>query len=395
MVRVRVLHIYSGNLVGGTEKALLMLSENRDYCPEMECEFALCFEGWLADRLRASGVCVHMLGEVRLRRPWTIRRARLRLSHLLNGAPKFDVAITHSTWLHMAFGPAVRRAGVPLCFWARDAFVRLNWIDRMAAHTRPDRVLANSSFTLGRVPALFPTVVGEVVYNPLPPPPPMDRLAVREEVRCALVCPQQTTVILMSARFERWKGHVLLLEALSLLKPGDWQVWIAGGPQRPHEKRYYSDLQATAQRLGIGDRIIWLGDRRDIPRILAAADIHCQPNTGPEPFGNAFIEAMQAGLPVVTTRLGAAPEIIDETCGLLTAPGDPRSLANALQTLMAAPARNVLGGGAARAKTLCDPAQQMRCLFGALTKPISASRASRGAQSSEIPFTTPSISKTD
>ncbi len=69
-------------------------------------------------------------------------------------------------------------------------------------------------------------------------------------------------------------------------------------------------------------------------RLLAAADIHCQPNTGPEPFGITFIEALYAGLPVVTTSIGGALEIVDGSCGMLVEPNDPAALAGALRRLI-------------------------------------------------------------
>ena len=56
--------------------------------------------------------------------------------------------------------------------------------------------------------------------------------------------------------------------------------------------------------------------RDDVPRLLAAADIFCQPNLGPEPFGIGFVEALSAGLPVITTATGGALEIVDGDCGI-------------------------------------------------------------------------------
>ena len=65
-------------------------------------------------------------------------------------------------------------------------------------------------------------------------------------------------------------------------------------------------------------------------RLLAGSDIYCQPNIEPEPFGISLIEAMAAGLPVVTSALGGAKEIVDETCGVLVAPRDAAALASQL-----------------------------------------------------------------
>ena len=66
---LRVLHVYSGNLYGGIETFLRALAEERGQCPEMAPEFALCFEGRIADEIRASGAPLHMLGGVRTARP--------------------------------------------------------------------------------------------------------------------------------------------------------------------------------------------------------------------------------------------------------------------------------------------------------------------------------------
>jgi glycosyltransferase involved in cell wall biosynthesis len=362
--RIRILHICSGNLYGGIERFLHTLAAQRDQCPGLQPEFALCFEGRLADELRATGAAVHLLGGIRLSRPWTTWRARQKLLQLLHAGPSFDLAMMHGCWQHAALAPAVRRGKAPLWFWAHDSYQNPGKLDRLAARFKPDFVVGNSRFTLGTVPGVFPGVPGEVLYYPIAPPPAMDRAEVRREVRELLGCAPDKTVIFMGARLEPWKGHALLLDALALVPPGDWEAWIAGGPQRPHEEIAYNQLQAKATALGIGPRIRWLGQRNDMPRLLAAADIHCQPNTGPEPFGIVFIEALQAGLPVITTRLGAPPEIVDDTCGILTSPGDAAALAGALKKVMDPQARQQFSGGVARAKSLCDPASQLQKLRG-------------------------------
>jgi glycosyltransferase involved in cell wall biosynthesis len=104
---------------------------------------------------------------------------------------------------------------------------------------------------------------------------------------------------------------------------------------------------------------------------LAAADLHCQPNTGPEPFGLAFAEALHAGRPVVTCAHGGALEIVDDTCGVLVPPGDAAALAAALRGLIDDPGRRMRLGaaGPARAGALCDPgaaAARLRDLLAGL-----------------------------
>ena len=109
-------------------------------------------------------------------------------------------------------------------------------------------------------------------------------------------------------------------------------------------------------------RVRLLGERSDVPRLMAAADIYCQPNTSPEPFGIAFVEALAAGVPVVTTAFGGALEIVDERCGVLVAEPSPVLVAGALQRLIDSPAlRASLSAAApARARRVSDPQARLK-----------------------------------
>src|ERR671922_74623 len=102
---MQVLHISAGNLYGGVESLLVTLARQRHLCPELMPRFAVCFEGRLSAELRQAGVPVDCLGEVRVRWPWTVMRARQRLQELFNQHP-CDVVVCHSAWAQAIFGPA-------------------------------------------------------------------------------------------------------------------------------------------------------------------------------------------------------------------------------------------------------------------------------------------------
>jgi glycosyltransferase involved in cell wall biosynthesis len=150
---------------------------------------------------------------------------------------------------------------------------------------------------------------------------------------------KNTVVIIQVSRVEACKGHLLHLRALARLKAlqSPWVCWIAGGAQKPEEEEHLHNLQVAAAELGISERIKFLGQRADVPQLLAAADIFCQPNETPDSFGIAFVEALWAGRPVVTTAMGGAKEIIDDSCGVLVEPGSPDLLAASLQRLIESP----------------------------------------------------------
>ncbi len=358
---MRVLHLYAGNLFGGIETLLVTISRCRGLCPDVESHFALCFEGRLSAELAEAKVPVHMLGASRVSRPWTVWRARSRLRQLLADL-RPDLAICHSSWPHALFAPVVRAAGVTLIYWAHDLHSGWHWLEYFGRQTMPQFAIANSKFTQAALANVFPDVPSEVIRCPVCPQPAMDREFTRQQVRKELGTPHDATVILQVSRLERYKGHAHLVEALGRLADREgWHCWIAGGNQRPSEKRYLRELRTRADRLGIGSRVRFLGQRTDVPRLLAAGDIFCQPNLGPEPFGIAFVEALYAGLPVVTTNLGGAVEIVDDECGVLVAPRDISSLAAALRSLIFDRAARLRLGkaGPERAAKLCDPLRQL------------------------------------
>jgi len=362
---MRTLQIYSGNLYGGVERTITTIATTPGH---FRREFALCFDGRLRTELRALGVQVHDLGRVRGRRPWTVARARRALRTVLERRA-FDVAICHSAWSQAIFGPIVRRAGLPLVFWLHDVATGRHWLERWARLTRPDLVICNSRFTARSVASLYPNVRTEIVRPPVVTGPD-GLVAGRADVRRTVGAGDDVVVIVQVARLESLKGHDAHLEALALLKDvaPPWQCWMVGGAQRPHEARYLQALRRKATALGIADRVKFLGQRSDVPALLSAADIYCQPNVRPDAFGIAFVEALAAGLPVVTTALGGALEIVDETCGSLVPPARREALASALRRLIVDPGlRATLGSaGPARARRLCDANRQMDWLDSVL-----------------------------
>lgn len=354
---MRVLHVAAGNLYGGVERILVEIARATGGAGH---EYALSFEGRLSRELDAAGGRRHVLGEARFSRPPSIWRARRRL-RTVTRATEFHAVVCHAPWSYALAAPALTAAPV---LWAHDASLGQHWTERRVARRPPHLVICNSAYTASALASWLPDANRPVVYAPVSAgvhPPG------RSEMRAALGASAGTVVIVIASRFERWKGHVELLRAVAGLE-GDWMVWIAGAPQRPHEQAYEAELKMIAGGTGIASRVRFLGDRSDLPAVLAAADIHCQPNAAPEPFGLAFIEALHAGLPVVTTDAGGPREIVTPACGILVAPDDMAALRTALQGLIASPPRRAeLGAaGPARARALCDPARQIARLESVL-----------------------------
>ena len=357
--KLRVLHLHSGNMLGGVESVLLTFSEFATVCPDFEQEFALAFEEPFAKQLRATAATVHILPEAQLRNPLSVRRSRHALRELLHNR-QFHCVISHSPWCQVVFALAVRRSDVPLIFWMHNNFDG-HWLQRLAARHPPDLAICNSAFTRSTLHDVYPATPSCIVHNPVRPL--RSDPGARDSRRRELNARPNSVVILMASRMEAWKGHDNLIQAAARIDTtSDWVIWIAGAPQTPKELSYFENLSNEVRHLQLTERIRFLGYRDDVPALMRAADIYCQPNADPEPFGVVFVEALQAGVPVVTFEMGGSREILTESTGILVPPGDIAGLARALVRLIDdAGLRSRLGGdGPARARELCDPAQQIR-----------------------------------
>ncbi|MSP67926.1 MAG: glycosyltransferase [Alphaproteobacteria bacterium] len=162
--------------------------------------------------------------------------------------------------------------------------------------------------------------------------------------RARLDTPAAAPLVLALGRLHPNKGFDVLLAALAAM-PGCW-LWLAGeGPLQ-------SDLQGQAARLGIAERVRFLGWREDTPALFAAADVLACPSRL-EPLGNVIIEAWAQGVPVVAAASrGPAALITDGESGLLAPVDDPAALAAQLRRVVgddALAGRLVAGGRAAHA----------------------------------------------
>ncbi len=128
-----------------------------------------------------------------------------------------------------------------------------------------------------------------------------------------------------------WVGRLVPIKdcATFLRASARWsgaQALIVGdGPLRPELEALAAELNAPAR---------FLGARSDVPDLMAAMDVFALSSVN-EGFGRVLVEAMASGLPVVATAVGGVPEVVEhEQTGLLTRPGDPAALAEAVQRLL-------------------------------------------------------------
>ena len=144
----------------------------------------------------------------------------------------------------------------------------------------------------------------------------------------------------MAARFVRQKDHATLLKAAATLNR-PVEVLLAGdGPLR-------GSMERLAAELGVGASLRFLGDRRDVNRLLASAHIFALPSRW-EGFPISILEAMRAGLPVIASDVGGVREAVTASTGFVVKPGDDGDFAEKLGALVQSPELRGRLGRAAR-----------------------------------------------
>lgn len=295
--------------------------------------------GWLHQHLTANGVPVGVFPDIAYARGFSSRG----LLHLLAFARQHraDIISTFSFQMHVygcLTGQILRR---PCVVNLRNAHGDLGtarrrrlWrylivpaSARMTAVSKAARDQLVACTPAARRMSVVPNGVDPAALSPSRSP---------DEVRRSLSL-AGGPIVGAVGRLQEVKRHADLLQAAALLSKQfpDLRVIIAGKRFEPT----HSHLRAQVARLGIADRVHFLGDRRDIPDLLQIMDVFVQ-SSASEGMSNALLEAMAAGRPVVATRVGGTPEVVtDGETGSLVPAAQPLRLASAIASLLSEPER--------------------------------------------------------
>lgn len=307
----------------------------------------------------AFGVFVQALERELAARGHTIERVVLdrrgggKLRHLRQAARTFRAArrfrpdVVYAHFLVPTGLSAALLARAPLVVTAHGQDVanaeRL-WFVRLATRLvvrRAARVIAVSDWLRARLEAVVPEARGktDVIdcgvdlerFSPLPAP-----------------AGDEPSFLCIGSLTER-KNVVRLADAFARL--GEGTLTFAGdGPLR----------SALGGRPGV--RLLGAVRHAEIPALLAACDVYCQPSLV-EPFGQAVLEALACGRPVVATRIGGPPELVPAEAGVLVDPLDEHALAAALRAAAALPRPNPAARAAAEAHDVRRQAERIEAIL--------------------------------
>ncbi|MBB4659091.1 glycosyltransferase involved in cell wall biosynthesis [Parvularcula dongshanensis] len=167
-------------------------------------------------------------------------------------------------------------------------------------------------------PRVIPNGVDTEYWHPFEPSAASDEARPHNDLR-----------IVAAGRLESVKGFDTLIRAFAAHAPRAASLLIAGDGAEEE------NLRALASHLGVADRITYAGclSRDELRGAFQAADLYVLPSRS-EGLPLALLEAMACGLPVLATKVGAVPQVVDEECGRTVPPEDEDALGAALESLL-------------------------------------------------------------
>jgi len=241
-----------------------------------------------------------------------------------------QAAVLHHIGPLLYGGLAAKLAGInPILYVEHDAWHYQNGHERLLAAAcfrliRP-RVVAVSDQVRDALSRIAPRTPVTVI----PPGVAMDRFMPGDKAasRRRLGIPADAQIVGSAGRLVPVKAHHVLIRALSQLPPQVVCAIAGDGPE-------LGNLRNLARKLGLEDRVHFLGHRDDLWRVYPAFDVFCLPSEA-EGLPRTILEAQACGVPVVATAVGGIPEALHPQASALVPPSDPTALARALSGILA------------------------------------------------------------
>lgn len=342
---IQLVHLIGSMRVGGAEGQLVEIIKR---LPRERFEQSLVLlhgEGALIGRARGEVREVVDVGSARRYgrldpRRWLAPLGMLWRTWRYLRSRRPDILHAQLSYANMVGVLAGRLAGVPVILASqrqlsnyKQAQPVLRWVEN-AILRRATAMLVNSEAVRrdlvqrdGIAAEKIHRIYNGVVLGRFEPVSPEERGRVRRELGLA----EGDLVLIVVANLHPYKGHDDLLRAMARLR-GRFPNLRAILPGR--DQGMGAKLMELARELGVEEAVHFLGERHDVPALLAAADIAVHPSRE-EGFSNSILEAMAAGRPLVATRVGGNVEQVGEgENGLLVAPQAPEELAAALEKLL-------------------------------------------------------------
>lgn len=292
-------------------------------------------EGGPMERELQRAGATHITLPLASKNPLVMHRNIRRLVKLID---KYDVDIVHARSRAPAWSAfyAAKKRGLPFVTTFHGTYNQdLPFKKRYnAIMTKGDQVIANSDFIAQHIKENYRVEAARVrVIHRGIDMARFDPSVISAERVVALArrwnLPDGIPVVMLPGRLTRWKGQLLLIDALARLGNREFVAVIVGADQGRGD--YRDELETAIKRKGLAGKAVVLEECDDMPAAYKLADAIVSASTDPEAFGRVVSEAQALGRPVVAANHGGAPEqILSGRTGYLFKPGDAADLAQGL-----------------------------------------------------------------
>ena len=347
-MRRRVLYLAWAPFFSGAERALLMTLRSLDQ-RVYEPYVLVGTHGEFASQVRALGVKCDVMPIAPLDRAKPFSSS-FSIARVAAAALRFRPSLIHTNDMpsYQPGGYAARLLGVPVVTHLRfpDARDGYRWFFRPPFSLAIFISEAFKADALREAPDVFSPDRATVVYDAVEPPRQWND-AERAAQRERLGLPNDRPVVAITGQVAEVKGIWEFVEAANQLRDTNAIFAVLGDDLRT-QGAVRREMEAKVASLGLSERVVFLGFRRDAPELVQAFDVVAAPSRV-EPFGLASLEAMAAGRAVVASRVGGIPEVVrDEREGILVPAENPHALASGIARLLANPAERVAMGDSGR-----------------------------------------------
>lgn len=363
-----VLQVLPSLVTGGVERGAVDMARAIEAA---DCNAVVMSEGGqMADALVAAGLR-HVRAPVASKNPAVIWRNAARIHRVARAvsAPLIHARSRAPAWSALIAARRGRSAFVTTFHGTYNVNGPLKrWYNSVM--TRGDRVIAISEFIARHIEANYscPPERVRVIHRGIdiavfdPAAVTVERVAA---LRSVWGIDASRPVVMLPGRLARWKGHAVLVRALAAMRQEHALALMVGGGN----DGYRAEMEALAAELGVGARVRFVGDCRDMAAAYALADVVVSASTDPEAFGRVAVEGQAMARPVVASAHGAAPETVvdlaaapDAGTGWLVAPGDAQALAAALDAALAlSPEAQAAIGARGRANACARFSREAMC----------------------------------
>lgn len=349
---IRLLKVLTLFNFGGTETQVVNLTRNIDR-ERYDLRFA-CLRKWgpFLKEIEQRDIPVEEFGITSLYKPHTLRQL-FRLARYMR-KHRIQIAHSYNFYANMLTVPAAKLAGVPVVIASiRDCGVYLTPKQKLVNKfvcSMADKILVNAvAIKDWLLEQGYPEHKIDIIRNGIDMTPYNEcrnnlnqtTNSIREEFGIASSAP----IVVMLSRLNRLKGvNEFLFAAAEVTKSHpDVKFMIVGEKLAARkgsfgkDERYHQELKYLVDRLGLNEQVIFTGYRSDTPAILSEANVSVLPSHN-EGLSNTLIESLAAGVPIVTTRVGGNPEIVEHGVnGLLVPVKSPEPLAQAIKQILENP----------------------------------------------------------